>query len=237
MKLFLPFLALFTVSACQVTAPTSSSEQQTNQIVEQYVGQQDTFDAQVHEIIPEEKEGLANLVKSKNTLAPKKAEVINQVTYENLWLKLANGFQFEVDENSRVAKQRDYYLRHPNYLKQISKRAEPFLYLIVEQIENKKLPLELALLPIVESTFDPFAYSPASASGLWQFMPATGKRFGLQQDWWYDGRRDVYASTQAALAYMELLHKYLDENWLYAIAAYNSGEGRVERAVKKYKTK
>jgi membrane-bound lytic murein transglycosylase D len=153
-------------------------------------------------------------------------------TYDNLWLKLAEGFEFEVPKNARVAKQRNYFLKHPNHLAQVSKRAEPFLYLIIEQIEAKNLPLELALLPVVESTFNPFAYSHSNAAGLWQFMPRTGVRFGLTQDWWYDGRRDVYASTGAALTYMDILHNYLDENWLHALAAYNSGEGRVERAVR-----
>ncbi|MFQ3175530.1 MAG: membrane-bound lytic murein transglycosylase D [Psychromonas sp.] len=154
------------------------------------------------------------------------------VSYDNLWLKLAKGFEFEVPENARIAKQRNYFLRHPNHLAQVSKRAEPFLYLIIEQIEAKNLPLDLALLPVVESTFNPFAYSQSHASGLWQFMPGTGVRFGLTQDWWYDGRRDVYASTDAALTYMDILHNYLDEDWLHALAAYNSGEGRVERAVR-----
>jgi len=182
-------------------------------------------------VIHADEAGLSHLVKDKSSLDNETVEM--DVGYRNLWLKLAQGFEFDVPENSRIAKQRDYYLRHPKYFQQVSKRAEPFLYLIVEQIEAKNLPLELALLPVVESTFDPFAYSPASASGLWQFMPATGDRFGLQQDWWYDGRRDVYASTDAALRYMEILHDYLGDDWLYAFAAYNSGEGRVQRAVQK----
>tara|TARA_R110001583_G_scaffold26757_2_gene96283 strand:+ start:57790 stop:59394 length:1605 start_codon:yes stop_codon:yes gene_type:complete len=235
MKLLVPCLLVFLVSACQITPSSQSVDSETNQIVDQYINDQQVFDEEALEIASQDKEGLSNLVNNKKALKTQQETVANQSSYENLWLKLAHGFEFEVADNSRIAKQRDYYLRHPNYLKQISKRAEPFLYLIVEQIEARNLPLELALLPIVESTFDPFAYSHASASGLWQFMPATGKRFGLEQDWWYDGRRDVYASTDAALRYMDILHKYLEDNWLYAIAAYNSGEGRVERAVRKNK--
>jgi len=165
-------------------------------------------------------------------LAPLVDENLLPVSYDNLWLKLAEGFEFEVPQNARVAKQRNYFLKHPKHLEQVSKRAEPFLYLIIEQIEAKNLPLELALLPVVESAFNPFAYSHSNAAGLWQFMPGTGVRFGLTQDWWYDGRRDVHASTDAALTYMDILHKYLDEDWLHALAAYNSGEGRVERAVR-----
>ncbi|MCP5076695.1 MAG: LysM peptidoglycan-binding domain-containing protein [Psychromonas sp.] len=227
MKFIFPFLLLISLTACQTITPTTSTEAEVIPEKEVVI-----VDPIVEPSVDEtEEEGLSHLVQDKKE---NELPVIDP-GYENIWLKLAEGFEFEVPENSRVAKQRDYYLRHPNYLKKVSKRAEPFLYLIVEQIEAKNLPLELALLPVVESTFDPFAYSPASASGLWQFMPVTGKRFGLQQDWWYDGRRDVYASTTAALRYMEILHRYLGDDWLYAFAAYNSGEGRVKRAVKRNK--
>ncbi|MBN7828092.1 transglycosylase SLT domain-containing protein, partial [Bowmanella dokdonensis] len=97
--------------------------------------------------------------------------------------------------------QQNWYLKHPKYMDRVSKRAAPFLFLIVEELEKRNLPMELALLPIVESAFDPFAYSHGRAAGMWQFVPETGKRFGLRQSWWYDGRRDVLASTQAALDY------------------------------------
>ena len=226
MKLLFSFLLLFFVTACQTTIPVDPIQDEVEQ-----------EKVTVQPIIETEEEGLSHLVKAKplkiNILETNELKNDSERKYDNIWLKLANGFEFEVPDNSRVAKQRDYYLSHPAYLKQVSKRAEPFLYLIVEQIEANNLPLELALLPIVESTFDPFAYSHASASGLWQFMPVTGKRFGLQQDWWYDGRRDVYASTNAALSYMQIIHDYLGDDWLYAFAAYNSGEGRVKRAVQK----
>lgn len=214
MKFLFSCSLLFFLTACQTTAPVMPVEPESTQ-----QGMLAVDDS--------------NLTKKSQSKAI--VDLDNGKEYKNIWLKLAKGFDFEVPDNSRIAKQRDYYLRHPNYLKQVSKRAEPFLYLIVEQIEAKGLPLELALLPVVESTFDPFAYSSASASGLWQFMPVTGKRFGLEQDWWYDGRRDVYASTIAALSYMEILHDYLGDDWLYAFAAYNSGEGRVQRAVRKNK--
>ncbi|MFT6984395.1 MAG: membrane-bound lytic murein transglycosylase D [Psychromonas sp.] len=227
MKLLLPLFLLLLLSACQTTTNTDVTDASNASVV----------DALNNEVLPDEQlqevdieEGLANLIDDD---APLEVQQLLPVGYDNLWLKLAEGFEFEVPDNARIAKQRDYYLRHPNYLKQVSKRAAPFLYLIVEQIEAQNLPLELALLPVVESTFDPFAYSPSNASGLWQFMPLTGTRFGLKQDWWYDGRRDIYASTGAALRYMEILHKYLGEDWLHAFAAYNSGEGRVQNAVRK----
>ena len=100
---------------------------------------------------------------------------------------------------------------------------------IVEEVEKREMPIEIALLPIVESAFDPFGYSNRSASGIWQFMPATGERFDLKQNWWYDGRRDIVQSTRAALDYLSYLHKTLEGDWLNAIAAYNSGETAVER--------
>lgn len=152
---------------------------------------------------------------------------------DNLWQRIALQMQFDHLENKQIVSQRNWYLKHPNYIKRVSKRAEPYLHFIVEEIEKRKIPLELALLPVVESAFDPFAYSHGRASGMWQIISGTGKRFGLAQNWWYDGRRDVYASTHAALDYLEYLHKYFKGDWLHAIAAYNSGEGRVGRAIRK----
>ena len=111
------------------------------------------------------------------------------------------------------------------------------MFYIVEALEENDIPIEIALLPIVESAFDPFAYSHGRASGMWQFVPGTGKRFGMKQNWWYDGRRDVVASTQGAIAYLKYLNKFFDGDWMLALAAYNSGEGRVRRAVRKNQKK
>ncbi|TEW56763.1 LysM peptidoglycan-binding domain-containing protein [Psychromonas sp. RZ22] len=224
MKLLFSILFILLLSACQTIPP------QSHETIE--VSENALDESAVSADVIKEEEGLTNLVEEE---VNKEEKPVLVKDYDNLWLKLAEGFDFKVPENSRVAKQRDYYLNHPMYLKKVSKRAEPFLWLIIEQIEAKKLPLELALLPVVESTFDPFAYSHAGASGLWQFMPVSGIRFGLHQDWWYDGRRDVYASTGAALKYMQVLHRYLGDDWLYAFAAYNSGEGRVKRSIAKNK--
>ena len=118
-------------------------------------------------------------------------------------------------------------------MQRVAKRAKPFLYLIVEELEQQNMPLELVLLPIVESAFDPFAYSHGRAAGMWQFIPSTAKRFGLKQTWWYDGRRDVMASTVGAIRYLSYLHNMFDGDWLHALAAYNSGEGRVQRSIRK----
>lgn len=153
----------------------------------------------------------------------------------DVWQRIRGQLVFDIPENNRIVVQRNWYAKHPSYLKRVAKRAEPFLYYIVEELEKNNVPVELALLPVVESAFDPFAYSHGRASGMWQFVPGTGTRFGMKQNWWYDGRRDVIASTAGAIKYMKYLHKFFDGDWLLALAAYNSGEGRVQRAVRKNK--
>jgi membrane-bound lytic murein transglycosylase D len=153
----------------------------------------------------------------------------------NIWPRIRSQLTFDIPDEKRLISQRNWYVKHPSYLKRVAKRAEPFLYYIVDELEKNNMPLELALLPVVESAFDPFAYSHGRASGMWQFVPGTGKRFGMKQNWWYDGRRDVIASTEGAIKYLKYLHTFFDGDWMLALAAYNSGEGRVRRAVKKNK--
>lgn len=159
------------------------------------------------------------------------------VVYDDIWKRMQSQLSIHVPQNRKVVAQRNWYAKHQSYLDRISKRARPFLHFIVEEIEKRNMPIELALLPIVESAFDPFAYSHGRASGMWQFIPGTAKRFGLKHNWWYDGRRDVIESTRSALDYLSFLHKTLEGDWLNAIAAYNSGEGRVLRRIKRNKRK
>ncbi len=154
---------------------------------------------------------------------------------DDLWQYVRQGLSMPVPDNRRVQSQLNWYLKHPTYMQRVNKRAAPFLAHIVAELEKADMPMEFALLPIVESAFDPFAYSHGRAAGMWQFIPGTGKRFGLKQNWWYDGRRDVMASTQAAIKYLQYLHKMFDGDWLHAVAAYNSGEGRVMRSIKRNK--
>ncbi|MDO6694793.1 LysM peptidoglycan-binding domain-containing protein [Aliiglaciecola sp. 3_MG-2023] len=154
---------------------------------------------------------------------------------DNLWLRIKHQLTFPIPDNERLNAQKNWYLKHSNYMQRVATRAKPFMHYIVEQIEKNQLPLELVFLPIVESAFDPFAYSHGRAAGMWQFIPGTGKRFGMKQTWWYDGRRDVVASTEGAIAYLIYLHKMFDGDWLHALAAYNSGEGRVRSAIRKNK--
>ena len=150
----------------------------------------------------------------------------------DLWQRIREGYDLSPDEmHATVAKQRDWYIRNPSYLATVFSRAEPFIYYVTDELDRAGLPLELALLPIVESTYDPLAYSHSHAVGLWQFIPSTAKSFGLRRDRWYDGRRDVIYSTQAAVKYLKYLHKRFDNDWLLALAAYNSGEGNVSRSM------
>ncbi len=142
-------------------------------------------------------------------------------------------FALPVVERPEVQRQLDWYVQHPQYFERVLTRAGKYLYFTVQELERRGMPGELAFLPIVESAFDPFAYSRSRASGLWQFIPGTGRVYGLRQDWWYDARRDVEASTLAALDYLEALGKLFEGNWLLAIAGYNTGEGNVIRAVRR----
>ena len=160
-------------------------------------------------------------------------KVVTPQQQKDVWQRIAMQLSMDIPEHKSVNYYRTWYLKHPNHLKTVSKRAEPFLYLITEKIEQRGLPLELALLPIVESSFDAFAYSHGSAAGLWQFVPGTGEMYGLEQNFWYDGRRDVDAATDAALDYLTYLNKRFDGNWNHAIAAYNSGGGRISSAIRK----
>lgn len=153
--------------------------------------------------------------------------------FDDVWLRIRAQLTIDTPENNRIKAQRDWYANHPSYMQRVSERASPYLFHIVERLEQTRLPLELALLPIVESAFDPFAYSHGRASGMWQFIPGTGKKFGLAQNWWYDGRRDVYWSTEAAIQYLTHLHQRFNGDWLHALAAYNSGEGNVSKAIAK----
>ncbi|MEQ9462983.1 MAG: LysM peptidoglycan-binding domain-containing protein [Haliea sp.] len=154
-----------------------------------------------------------------------------QLHSDDLWERLRQGMEWELPDNGQVRIGREYYLGQHGYFETVAERGALYLHHIVEEIERRDMPLELALLPFVESTLDPFALSSQKAMGLWQIMPATGRNLGIESDWWYDGRRDLRESTAAALDYLQYLHDTLDGDWLLAIAAYNSGEGRVGRAV------
>lgn len=151
---------------------------------------------------------------------------------EDLWERIRLGYQLSAPmQHARIVEQRQRYANYPTYVYKILERGSRYLHYIVEEAENRDLPLELALLPMVESAFDPFAYSRGHAAGPWQFISSTGRAFGLEQDWWKDDRRDIIASTDAALTYLEQLADRFDGDWLLALAAYNAGGGNVSRAI------
>jgi len=151
----------------------------------------------------------------------------------DLVARLRESFSLPGADDVTVQREFTWYVSHPDYIARVFGRGSRYLHHITEQLEARGMPADLALLPIVESAFDPFAYSRGRASGLWQIIPGTGEMLGLKQNWWYDGRRDIVDSTRAALDYLELLHDKFDGDWLLAVAGYNSGEGHVARAIEK----
>jgi membrane-bound lytic murein transglycosylase D len=152
----------------------------------------------------------------------------------DLWLRIRKGFTIPDLKSPLVRQKTKQYAARPEYLQRILERSKLYLYHIVEEIEKRGLPTELALLPMVESAFNPMAYSRAHASGIWQFIPGTGRRFELEQNSWYDGRRDIVDSTNAALDYLEKLYE-MQGDWHLALASYNWGENAVKRAVARNK--
>lgn len=151
----------------------------------------------------------------------------------NLWDRVIAGFGIEDVDNERIQAQLKWFKRHPSHMKRICERATPLLFDIVEVMEQNNIPSELALLPVIESAYRPYSYSHGRAAGLWQFIPSTGKMMGLQQNWWYDGRRDIHASTRAAANYLNSLNTMLKGDWLHTLAGYNAGPGHVIKAVRR----
>ncbi|MFK8022240.1 MAG: LysM peptidoglycan-binding domain-containing protein [Pseudomonadales bacterium] len=153
----------------------------------------------------------------------------------DIWDRIVDGYSLPEIANPRIDVQKKWFLRNADYMDRVSRRASRYLHYVVTELERANMPLELTLLPIVESGFDPFAYSHGRASGMWQFISATGKSYDMKQDWWYDGRRDVIASTQGAINYLSDLHTEFNGDWLLALAAYNTGEGNVRKAIRRNK--
>ncbi|MHB1291866.1 MAG: lytic transglycosylase [Sulfuricella sp.] len=176
------------------------------------------------------------LLGSPSITSIKSLNVVASEEPVDLWDRIRDGFALEELDSPLVQNHVAWYTNRPEYMRRMVERSQLYLYHIVEEVEKRGMPTEVALLPMIESAFNPKAYSRSHASGIWQFIPSTGKNFGLEQNWWYDGRRDVMASTDAALDYLQKLHDMFD-SWELALAAYNWGEGSVQRAIAKNRKK
>ncbi len=171
------------------------------------------------------------------TTNDKPAEPEHTATPPGLWQLTRQHMQLDLDnEEPRLQYQFNWYKKHPEYMQRVATRAGRYYYYILNEVLKRDMPAEIALLPIVESAYDPFAYSHGRAAGPWQFIPGTAKHFGLKNSWWYDGRRDIVASTGAALDYLQQLHRRFD-NWELALAAYNCGGGTVSKAIRRNQKK
>jgi membrane-bound lytic murein transglycosylase D len=152
---------------------------------------------------------------------------------DDVWQRIRNGFAFKKDVSGKTVKKfEQWYANRPDYVQRMCERSQRYLYHIVEEIEKRGMPTEIALLPMIESAYNPMAYSRSNAVGIWQFIPSTAKIYGLERNWWYDGRRDIFAATNSALDYLQYLYKLFGD-WHLALAAYNWGEGAVKRAIAK----
>ncbi len=159
-------------------------------------------------------------------------EDTNLAVTSDVWQRIRTGLSLERHLEQPVVREKlAFYAHKQEFLDRVAERARPYLFYIIEELDKRNMPAELALLPIVESAYQPFAYSRSRASGIWQFIPSTGVRYGLKQNWWYDGRRDIVEATRAALDYLEKLNAEFDGDWMLALAAYNAGELNVQRAV------
>lgn len=174
---------------------------------------------------------LTNAQNIRLTLIPN--DELNNI---DLWQRLRSGFTMQELDSPLIAKHEQWYASRPEYVARMMDRGSRYLYYITSEVERRGMPSEIALLPMIESAFNPGAYSTSNASGLWQFIPSTGKVFGLQQNWWYDGRRDITSATTGALDYLEKLYAMFGD-WELALAAYNWGEGAVSRAQERNRKK
>lgn len=168
------------------------------------------------------------------SLAKKIAQNKIWTAQSEIWDSLYNSFRLtEEIDHPLVEKHVQKLLKNKEHLQKLIEYSTPYLYYILDEVKQRDLPGELALIPMIESAFDPFAHSHAGASGLWQLMPATSTGLGVTRDWWFDGRRDIQQSTHASLQYFEYLNKFFKGNWDLTIAAYNAGEGTVQKAIRK----
>jgi len=181
-------------------------------------------------VIASNKSSATTAAAGQSTADDQGDQLLDTHLHTDLWGRIRAGYAMPMLDNPLVARHEKWFINNPEYLDSMVGRARLYLYYIVEEVEKRGMPMEIALLPAIESAYKPQAYSRARAAGLWQFIPSTGRIYGLEMNWWYDGRNDVMASTGAALDYLEKLHGQFND-WQLALAAYNCGEGKVERLV------
>lgn len=175
-------------------------------------------------------ESLIKRVLSDDTKPFDLEENRSSLPLDNLWDQIAIDFDLIYEHQPHYQEYLAFYLNNPRHFEHTSSRAEPYLFHIYQAVQERNLPMELTLLPVIESSFIPYARSHMSAVGLWQFIPSTGRNHNLAQNSWFDGRQDIHLSTQAALNYLEKLYKLNDQDWLLALASYNAGYGRILQA-------
>lgn len=172
-----------------------------------------------------------NVEANANSANNDATEVVT-ISSEDLWQRIKNGYAMPESTSSLTANHENWYSSRPDYIKRMVERSQRYLFHIVEEVEKRGMPTEIALLPMIESAYNPQANSTSNAAGIWQFIPSTGKHFGLKQNWWVDNRRNITFATEAALTYLQKLHAMFGA-WDLALAAYNAGEGTVGRAIEK----
>lgn len=230
-RLFLPLVLV--IGGCAISAPEPLSP------AEQLAASLETAERASNEIKRPLPASTAAVVDMPVTVSDSAVDTIAEAAnpasppVTDIWARIRDGYSLPHETHrARVLTELQWYIKHPDYVDRVARRAAPHLHYIVSEIEKRGLPTEFALLPIVESAYDPFAYSHSRAAGLWQFIPGTARVYGLKIDWWYDGRRDIRASTTAAIDYLEHLHKLFDGDWLMALAAYNAGQGNVMASIR-----
>lgn len=215
-RLSLIALTLATLSACNSLKPKSNA------------------DAIIDPLTDSSADEYQKVSSNPENLEEKIAEQVDpDSVHADIWDRIRDGYGLPAVDNAHIDTHLLWYSRNQAHIDRFTERSQRYLHHVVTEMEANKMPLELALLPIIESSYDPFAYSRSKAAGLWQFIPGTGRNFGLKQNWWYDGRRDILASTDAAIRYLQRLNTMFDGDWFLALAAYNAGEGRVSRAIEK----